>query len=73
MALALLASLVAPFGGFFGSAVKRAYGVKDFGDTIPGHGGVTDRIDCHVVMITLAYMYLTSFLPGIFPISPLFS
>ena len=30
--LAIVASLVAPFYGFLGSAVKRAVGVKDFGD-----------------------------------------
>lgn len=29
----MLASLVGPFGGFLGSGIKRAYGVKDFGNT----------------------------------------
>ena len=45
--LAIIASLVAPFYGFLGSAVKRAVGVKDFGDLFPGHGGMTDRFDCN--------------------------
>eukprot|EP00983_Pelagomonas_calceolata_P067321 1149430-Pelagomonas_calceolata.AAC.7 len=35
-------------GGFCASGFKRAFGMKDFGDTIPGHGGVTDRFDCQV-------------------------
>ena len=37
--LALLASIVGPFGGFLASAIKRAYAVKDFAGVIPGHGG----------------------------------
>ena len=41
--LGLFASLVAPFGGFLASAIKRAYGIKDFDSIIPGHGGVMDR------------------------------
>lgn len=46
--LALFASLVAPFGGFLASAIKRAYGIKDFDSIIPGHGGVMDRMDWYV-------------------------
>ena len=40
LALGLFASVVAPFGGFFASGIKRAYGLNDFAALIPGHGGV---------------------------------
>ena len=39
-------SIVGPFGGLFGSLVKRSIGIKDFGNIIPGHGGAVDRWDC---------------------------
>jgi phosphatidate cytidylyltransferase len=46
---AALFSLVITMAGFFGglvmSAIKRDRGVKDYGQTIEGHGGVLDRID----------------------------
>ena len=51
--------MIAPFGGFFASGVKRAFRIKDFGDTIPGHGGITDRFDCHGLMGIFIYIYLT--------------
>nr|CAB3456794.1 unnamed protein product [Digitaria exilis] len=51
----------APFGGFFASGFKRAFKFKDFGDSIPGHGGFTDRMDCQMVMAVFAYIYYQSF------------
>lgn len=62
--LAVFASAVAPFGGFFASGFKRAFKMKDFGDTIPGHGGVTDRFDCQTVMAAFAYLYYWHFVDG---------
>jgi phosphatidate cytidylyltransferase len=52
--MAAFASLVAPFGGFFASGFKRAFDIKDFGDSIPGHGGMTDRMDCQYVCLNLS-------------------
>ncbi|OBZ87724.1 putative phosphatidate cytidylyltransferase [Choanephora cucurbitarum] len=60
--MAGFASLIAPFGGFFASAVKRAFKIKDFGHSIPGHGGLTDRMDCQFLMGLFAYMYYQSFI-----------
>lgn len=62
IALASFASLIAPFGGFFASGLKRAFGIKDFGDTIPGHGGITDRMDCQFLMGSFSYLYYQTFI-----------
>ncbi|KAJ6239241.1 phosphatidate cytidylyltransferase [Anaeramoeba flamelloides] len=62
MILAVFASLIAPFGGFFASGLKRAINIKDFADTIPGHGGLVDRFDCHWVMGFFAYVYINTFI-----------
>jgi phosphatidate cytidylyltransferase len=48
-------------GGFFASGLKRAFGLKDFGASIPGHGGVTDRFDCQMLMAVFAYLYFHAY------------
>ena len=58
--MAAFASLVAPFGGFFASGFKRAFNIKDFGHSIPGHGGLTDRFDCQFIMGLFSYVYYSS-------------
>lgn len=60
----IVTSLVAPFGGFFASGLKRALRIKDFSNIIPGHGGFTDRIDCIWVMIVFTYVYLSEIIKG---------
>ncbi|KAF9584688.1 hypothetical protein BGW38_005565 [Lunasporangiospora selenospora] len=62
MVMACFASLIAPFGGFFASGFKRAFKIKDFGQSIPGHGGITDRMDCQFIMGLFSYMYYQSFI-----------
>lgn len=61
LAYGLFASVVSPFGGFFASAIKRAYGLKDFDAFIPGHGGLMDRMDCQLLMITFSSIHYYTF------------
>ena len=45
--------------GFLASGLKRAYHVKDFNNTLPGHGGYADRMDCISIMCFFNYIMLT--------------
>lgn len=58
--MSIFAALVAPFGGFFASGFKRAFNIKDFGHSIPGHGGMTDRMDCQFLMGVFTYVYYSN-------------
>lgn len=58
LVIALFCNLLAPFGGFLASVTKRAYGKKDFGDLIQGHGGLIDRLDCQLFTAPFLFLYL---------------
>ena len=68
----LVLSLIIPFasvlGDFVFSSAKRHFEIKDFGNIMPGHGGVLDRLDSVVFsLLTTAtfislYQYWTEFL-----------
>lgn len=43
--LAILMPIFGTFGDLLFSAIKRFYGIKDFGTILKGHGGMLDRLD----------------------------
>ena len=50
----ILGSLGAVFGDLCFSVIKRQTGIKDYGNLIPGHGGVLDRFDSMMIVGPLA-------------------
>ena len=58
--MALGIALMGFFGGLVMSAIKRDRGVKDWGDSIAGHGGFLDRLDSLVFAAPL-FFHLTRF------------
>ena len=52
------ASIFSQAGDLAESALKRRWGVKDSGRSIPGHGGVMDRLDGFAAVALLAGLYL---------------
>lgn len=45
--------------GYVNSMIKRANGVKDSGNLLPGHGGVIDRFDTFILSSALVYFLLS--------------
>lgn len=58
MLFGILTGILAFFGDLLVSLYKRYLGVKDMGILIPGHGGLLDRIDSHLLVIWGMFFFL---------------
>jgi phosphatidate cytidylyltransferase len=58
LALVPLVAIGAVWGDLFKSAAKREAGVKDFGNWLPGFGGILDRVDSLLLTLPLTYWSL---------------
>ena len=63
--LGFLGSLAGQAGDLGFSAVKRLYGVKDYGKLLPGHGGMLDRLDSLLWVIPTLEI-LSAWVPSIY-------
>ena len=55
-------SIVSQLGDLSASAFKRQMGIKDYGNLIPGHGGILDRFDS-MLFTAPAIFFALLFLP----------
>jgi len=60
--LGLICGVVSQIGDWSASAIKRYVNVKDFGNIMPGHGGVLDRFDSILFVAPAVYFVLTFFI-----------
>ena len=59
--ITILLSIIGALGDLVFSSIKRHFGIKDYGNIMPGHGGVLDRLDS-ILFVVLAFSYLSKFL-----------
>jgi phosphatidate cytidylyltransferase len=54
-------SIISQIGDWAASAIKRDHDIKDYGNLIPGHGGILDRFDSIIFTAPIVY-YLAEFM-----------
>ncbi|MEG0829808.1 MAG: phosphatidate cytidylyltransferase [Anaerovoracaceae bacterium] len=56
--IGILGGIVSQFGDLTASIFKRKMGIKDYGNLIPGHGGILDRFDSVLFTGPIVYYYI---------------
>ena len=54
--MVFICAVAAVFGDLLISSIKRQANLKDTGSLIPGHGGLLDRIDSHILCIPVFFV-----------------
>ncbi len=52
-------SFISMFGDLMASFIKRNYGIKDYSNLIPGHGGIMDRFDSVILVMPAFYVMMS--------------
>jgi phosphatidate cytidylyltransferase len=60
--LGAILGIITPLGDLGVSMVKRQVGIKDTGNTLPGHGGAFDRIDAWLWGVAISYYFILWFI-----------
>ena len=51
-------ALLSQYGDLTASFIKRCFGIKDFSNILPGHGGILDRFDGWIYVLPFVWFFI---------------